>query len=235
MSRLHKYSKNVVTENVSREHRTGIPDTRDPHQQHHETWDFNEYNMYVTFSRPIRNNTTGIANGHNEAVVYVRKRTSQSEMQEIANLLFFLDEMTRSAQNYCIKRLSRNRYRDVFIGTKHTFYELSPNPYFQAVNKPHNVHECTEVRGVRVGKDGTLRSHERSVMLTLNVSMTSRELKALYIHEIAHSFCNHVLFRENDHDEDFRHNEKDFKRVLDMIGFDEKMLFYTPSFFRKNI
>jgi hypothetical protein len=204
-----------VIELVSRGQRTGIPEIDHPNV--HGNWDYNEYDKYHTHSIRLGEDV--------EATVHFKRNSDTAQFDEstahIIRTLHFLDAMTRQAQTYCKQHLNECPNSSLFASTKHVFYELPTSLAFNGVNKPKNVHDCALANGVNIGKDGTLRSHERYVMVEV-ASKSPRDLKALFVHEIAHTFCNHVLFRHDDHGEDFQNFERHFLQILDKLGYDRQ-------------
>jgi len=99
------------------------------------------------------------------------------------------------------------------------FCDIHPNNYllsemqlgtnFYGLNKPKNLYNANKPP---IGKDKTLRAGYRHVFLTLrnsNGKFNDKEkIMKLVIHEIAHTMCNHVTWRDDDHGKDFKHAEK---------------------------
>ena len=80
---------------------------------------------------------------------------------------------------------------------------------FYGLNKPKNLYNSNKPS---IGKDKTLRAGYRHVFVTLrnsNGKFNDKEkIMKLVIHEIAHTMCNHVTWRDDDHGKDFKHAEK---------------------------
>jgi hypothetical protein len=90
----------------------------------------------------------------------------------------------------------------LFVNTPHRFSEISDNPYFSGINKPKNIYESTSENDIFINvHDKLLRATWRLVMLKL--SLPPKKLYELYVHEIAHTFANHVQYRHDDHKEDY--------------------------------
>lgn len=99
------------------------------------------------------------------------------------------------------------------------FCDIHPNNYllsemqlgtnFYGLNKPKNIYNSNKPP---IGKDKTLRSAYRHVFITLRDSHgyfnDKEKIMKLVIHEIAHTMCNHVTWRDDDHGKDFKHAEK---------------------------
>ena len=80
---------------------------------------------------------------------------------------------------------------------------------FNGLNKPKNLYVSNDEK---IGKDGKLRASYRHIFLTLRNSKGNfnniNKIMKLVIHEIAHTMCNHVTWRDDDHADDFEHSEK---------------------------
>lgn len=99
------------------------------------------------------------------------------------------------------------------------FCDIHPNNYllsemqlgtnFYGLNKPRNVYNSNKPP---IGNDHTLRASYRHVFITLRDKKykfnEKNKIMKLVIHEIAHTMCNHVTWRDDDHAKDFKHAEK---------------------------
>ena len=87
--------------------------------------------------------------------------------------------------------------------------EMQIGTEFNGLNKPKNLYISNKPS---IGKDKTLRASYRHVFLTLrdkNYKFNNKDkIMKLVIHEIAHTMCNHVTWRDDDHGKDFKHAEK---------------------------
>ena len=183
-------------------------------------WDFSENDNYVPY------NIIYHEKNEPERFVYVKNITDTSKRDLHGRILCFLDVFTTHVQKYIKshKHLYHNKCLRLFCHTNHTFYELHRNTAFNGVNKPTKVHLCKHANDA-IGVDHKLRSHSRNVMIVIHDNVT--DLYNLYCHEIAHTLCNHVRFRKDDHhgntDVDFPHNEKLFKSIVDELNFREQL------------
>jgi hypothetical protein len=80
---------------------------------------------------------------------------------------------------------------------------------FYGLNKPRSLYISTKSP---IGKDKKWRASYRHIFITLrnkngNFNDINTIMK-LVIHEIAHTMCNHVTWRDDDHGKDFIHAEK---------------------------
>jgi hypothetical protein len=183
-------------------------------------WDFSEHDNYVPY-HIIHKDTT-----QPEKFVYVKNIIDTNRRELHGRILCFLDVFTRHVQHY-IKTsglYKKNKCLDLFMKTKHTFYELYRNIAFKGVNKPIEVHHCRHAKD-NIGKDHKLRAHSRNVMIVVQENVN--DMYDLYCHEIAHTLCNHVQFRPDDHhgdtEVDFPHNEKLFQSLVDELNFREQL------------
>ena len=177
------------------------------------SWDFDEFSDYIKKTYTY-NNT--------ERNVFVKDRFDPKKIEKHTNILFFLDKFTLNLQEYVKnnKLHVNNKCLKLFNDTKHTFYELYPNPHYNGVNKPKNVHEC-ENATENIGPDEKLRAHTRHVMIIIPDDVV--EMFDLYCHEIAHTLCNHVQFRPDDHhgdtEQDFPYNQKLVRKYAEELNF----------------
>jgi hypothetical protein len=119
----------------------------------------------------------------------------------------------------------------LFTETTHTIQELDPNdPNFMAVNKPKNTNY--QKTRVPIGADQKLRSLHRHVVIKLSDSDSSDsssdsddETLCLFIHELAHTPPNHVCFRPDDHNHDFRIFQALFLQIAKKNGFIQQTIF----------
>ena len=108
------------------------------------------------------------------------------------------------------------------------FLEIHPNNYllsemqlgtmFNGLNKPRSLSLTNKQKN---GKDENIRAGHRHVFITLRHSngkfKNINTVMKLVIHEIAHTMCNHVRWRDDDHGSDFKHAEKLIQDAYDHI------------------
>ncbi|AOM63430.1 hypothetical protein [Heterosigma akashiwo virus 01] len=97
----------------------------------------------------------------------------------------------------------------IYINTPHEIMEIN-GKHFNGLNKPKNIYE--RERTLPVGKDGIFRAERRVIMLKLFRDPV--RLFNLVVHELAHTFANHVKYREDDHGKDFKMYERFIKKTL---------------------
>ena len=82
------------------------------------------------------------------------------------------------------------------------------NTEFEGINKPRNLYKSK----TKIGKDGLLRAGYRHIFITIRDSNKNfndiNVIMKLVLHELAHTMCNHVTWRDDDHNSDFIHCEK---------------------------
>lgn len=100
----------------------------------------------------------------------------------------------------------------------HLLSEMQLKTPFNGINKPRNIHITNQEN---IGKDGNLRAGYRHIFLTLrdyNGNFNNIDIiMKLVIHEIAHTMCNHVKWRDDDHNDDFKNAEKIIKNAYKNI------------------
>ena len=77
---------------------------------------------------------------------------------------------------------------------------------FEGLNKPKNVGFVSKEDSI--GIDGKLRAKNRLIFIQLrkdnNNLKTIKEIAVLIAHELAHTAMNHVTWRDDDHDKNFK-------------------------------
>ena len=77
---------------------------------------------------------------------------------------------------------------------------------FEGLNKPKNVEFMS--KETRLGIDGKLRAKKRLIFIQLrkenNKLKPIKDLIGLIAHEFAHTAMNHVTWRDDDHDKNFK-------------------------------
>ncbi len=115
---------------------------------------------------------------------------------------------------------------NLYTRTTHTFQELdSSSNKFNAVNKPKDVQFYPNEE--RHGSDEKLRSFRRHVVLKIenNYRDSHNYIMCLLAHELAHTPPNHICFRHDDHNGDFRIFQSLFLSILKSKGFVRHAIF----------
>ena len=93
-------------------------------------------------------------------------------------------------------------------------HEIPDDVEFVGLNKPRMRYLSDEAP---VGPDKSIRAKYREVYLKLHVS--KKELYNLILHELSHTGCNHVNWRDDDHGSDFKAFENYLKYIAKNIKF----------------
>ena len=114
------------------------------------------------------------------------------------------------------------KYVDCFLSIHPHNYLLSEmqlNTQFEGLNKPKQLYKCNKYS---LGKDKYLKAKKRDIFLKLrknNGKFKSYELIIeLVIHEITHTMCNHVTWRDDNHHSDFKFSENLLKNVVNQMN-----------------
>ena len=176
-----------------------------------EFWDFDETKNY------------GIVNiqGNNYKVI--------KNFPDYYTAGYILNEIHMIIIKIC-NYLSLNYYRytkndqkiiDCFLQIHPNNYLLSEmqlNTQFYGLNKPRDLY-YSNLPGI--GSDGKLRSNFRHVFITLRDSNGNfnqfDKIMDLVLHEISHTMCNHVTWKNDNHNKDFKHAEKLLTKVYKRI------------------
>lgn len=162
-----------------------------------EKWDFPEDNI-----------PKYIINGH------LYKANNNKNAEKLASIRDSIDVLCSNLKNNKkeIHKSTKNkeylRGLDLFLeihNTEHlrSRYLLSEIPAgtkFSGINKPKQRY--VDYNSPKIGKDGHRRASYRDIFLDLKLS--DKKLRELIIHELAHTMCNHVTFRPDDHHADFK-------------------------------
>jgi hypothetical protein len=164
-------------------------------------WDLEESKGFINGISPygsiykIRN----IHNNNNETLVYLG--LIHKYIYELKNIL--------SKNNSSEAR--------VFVKTPHTIQEIPYNGVYEGINKPKCIVSCSN-DGLQFRKDNNYRAGVRHIMLSLRTKTGKLRkweiVKKLLLHELAHTMCNHITYREEgNHEDDFYNSENLLKSV----------------------
>ncbi len=92
--------------------------------------------------------------------------------------------------------------------------EIPNGSVFEGLNKPKGRYITREKN---IGTDYNLRASYRDVFLRTNMSL--HDYKLLVVHELSHTGCNHVRWRDDDHGPDFKKMEKFLLKMAKNIKF----------------
>ena len=111
-------------------------------------------------------------------------------------------------------------FLDIHFNSNQNYYlsEMQLNTQFNGLNKPRELYLSLSDQ---IGKDGKYRAKYRHIFLTLRKKdgnfKTTKSIIDLFIHEITHTMCNHITWRDDDHNEDFESCEKLLINVFNKI------------------
>jgi hypothetical protein len=161
-------------------------------------WDFNETKNYCTIV--VNNIPYKVLNQDNKHLVAIR-------LMEIKTLI---DNITDQVRVFKSKGLPEplNSMTTVFLSIHPNRYhvqEMQKYAKFVGLNKPKKV--TLNYNLPQMGKDNFLKAQYRLIFFKIRKGsriQTLNELVPLIIHEIAHTGCNHVTWRDDDHGRDFQ-------------------------------
>lgn len=167
-----------------------------------EFWDFSEVDNYITV------NIQGI----HYKVIY-----KYPDYYTAVKILHYINNIISAICIYFIVNYYRYSKKDQILidcfcdihPNNHILAEMQLNTDFYGLNKPKQLYNTNKPP---IGPDKTYRAKYRYVFLTLrdkygNFNNINKIMK-LVIHEIAHTMCNHIRWRDDDHGPDFKHAEK---------------------------
>ncbi len=157
-------------------------------------WDFNENKNYVIID--------------NYKVLNFDNAEAASDLLEQIDILILKTLISIEVNE------QRTPELDLLITTPYYLQEMQlPKDQgeiiFEGLNKPKEIHLT---RKQNIGVDGKLRAKYRVIFLTIrnnnNKLKKISSLKKLIAHELTHTAMNHVLWREDDHDDKFNKYNK---------------------------
>lgn len=100
----------------------------------------------------------------------------------------------------------------IFIITPHTIQEITFDCGFHGLNKPKGIIKYNK-DNFMFNKDNDLRAERRHILFEIRTKngkfKNLKFIKDLLIHEVSHTLCNHIRYRdEGNHEKDFDDNEK---------------------------
>lgn len=173
-----------------------------------EFWDFDEDINYKLVL--YKNELFKVLDLPNSIIAAKRLYQSQYFINKLASLVLLnLNNVNFKLKNMCI----------IFLSIHPDYYfvqEMQLGSQFEGLNKPREVHINNYLPSV--GKDKKLKANYRAIFLRLrdnnNKIKSFSELIPLIIHEVSHTGCNHVKWRDDDHGKDFQLFEKYLYNLL---------------------
>ena len=180
-------------------------------------WDFDETINYITIN--IDSIPYKVLNKKNN------KQISYQNSYNAALLLHSIRQQINLISIYL--RLNINNYTKNIQKCINCFLSIHPYNYllsemqdekllnipFIGLNKPRNVKNKLLMEPI--GRDKNLRAEYRDIFLNIrnydNSLKRLQSLMSLVIHEITHTACNHVTWKDDNHNNDFKSCEKIIK------------------------
>lgn len=170
-----------------------------------ELWDFDEKKNYI------------LINGY--------KVLDTTDATKAATLLNKIDNIIlRTLISVQLNESIITPELNLLITTPYSLQEMQlpkdqRNIVFEGLNKPKNVEFMSNERDI--GADGKLRAKKRLIFIQLrkknNKLKTIKELSGLIAHELTHTAMNHVTWRDDDHDENFKKVNKIILKHISLI------------------
>ena len=162
-------------------------------------WDFNEDTNYV-----IKN----VGSEKYKVLDFSDSYEAATLLYQIKNYILDLMSSISTVPSNCIDGIT------ILLSTPFQVQEMQLDTGFSGLNKPKGI---VKTRRNKVGPDGNLRAKSRVIFITLRGNngklKTLNQLKPLILHEITHTACNHVTYRDaGNHAKDFDKYHKFIKR-----------------------
>ena len=214
----------------------GVPTTIKENEETKNKWDIEEDENYEYVSVPL----SAVPN------VYYKVHTfRQDNMNKAVTILFLIDKLIQSIQHYLHNALFNKQIENkyipacqVFIDTPHTVQECH-HKSFHGINKPKEIIQLFRTNK-QFKKDNQYRATYRHVMLTLRTKESGNfkpwsYLKNLLLHELAHTMCNHITYREEgNHEKDFDDNEGFITDLVNTVPELKSITKEIENFIRNN-
>lgn len=151
-----------------------------------------------------------VLNNNRKYKVFVNHRSNKN-VEKVASLLYRIEQYVDHLKYYLKQYLNYNNqyiaHQNVFIDTPHIFQEIGSGTLYEGINKPKNIIQLQQFPKL-FSKDNQYRAGYRLVMLSLRTKSgnlrTWNKIKRLLLHELAHTMCNHITYREEgNHEKDF--------------------------------
>lgn len=193
-------------------------------------WDFDENRGYV--EEIIGGIEYKIMSGND-----VRKKANKlhKARQSVDNMtkfliehktLWMLDPQLKDGIDIFLKIHNKNNYRcranprgtwrlsEIPTEELQKKHQVAPYLTFYGLNKPKNVKFSKDINDASVGPDGKKRASWRSIFLTLSDEDDEDDFIELLTHELAHTACNHVTYRDKgNHGADFKRYHAFLKEI----------------------
>lgn len=179
-----------------------------------EFWDFDENINYITvnYNNKKYNVIYKFKNYINSAIILYK-------IDYILNLI--CQDLYKNYNQYSENdKIAIECFLSIHMNNNYKLSEMQLDTIFEGLNKPRDIYKSSKLS---LGKDTNFRAKNRHIFLTLrrkNGSFKSfNSIINLFIHEITHTMCNHIKWRDDDHGKDFNHYENLIKKVYKNIAF----------------
>lgn len=188
-------------------------------------WDLDETKGFVDMTIRINSFGGGGGGGADELVYKVINGRDKTLNNKVLHYIYLLDKYLFVLKKELLENFKTLPHEiqsgaEVLIKTPHSLQEIPANNSYEGVNKPKSIVTSLDVNGdpiddLSFALDNDVRSGCRHIMLHLRDASSSggsknklrnwnNVVKKLFIHELAHSMCNHCRYREEEnHSDDF--------------------------------
>lgn len=171
---------------------------------------------------PEDSNCKLVYNHSGDKQFYIRRffdKTDNLVVHYLDTIHNFIYLIKKKLLHYNVMQDKLEHAKIILIITPHTVGEMPINEKFEGLNKPKNIVKLSRPDGLQFKQDSDLRASNRHILLTLrdlNGNLKKeKDIKKLIIHELAHTMCNHVTFRDKgNHLDDFKRNEKFLTSII---------------------
>ena len=177
-----------------------------------EFWDFDESDNYIQIV--YNNNNYKVLKRHQDY-----KRTVQI-LNEIRTIILKICQYLE-VNKYSYSEIEQQRINCFLLIHPYNYLlsEMQIDTQFDGLNKPKNLYKSNN----KLGEDKYLRASYRDVFLRLRNNngqfRSNQSIIDLVIHEITHTMCNHVTWRDDNHGKDFTDSENLLKNVVLKLNF----------------
>lgn len=182
-------------------------------------WDFDETTNYIYYLSPNDNYCYKVLDNYKDYLkaIYIleKLRIIINEMCKFLSINFYHYSDKDKIAIKCFLDIHPNNY---------LLSEMQMKQMFEGLNKPRNLYSSNDEI---LGSDGKDRAQYRDVFLQLrknNKFKSYDSIIKLTIHEITHTMCNHIRWRDDDHGSDFKYYEKILLDVYKEVIQFEKIL-----------
>ena len=147
--------------------------------------------------------------------------------QAASYYLYIIDMYIKELGEYILSNIESTKKRGcfnemiIFLYTPYMLQELSKNSYYNGLNKPKNVQWKKENCPYNTILDNNFLASYRLIMLKIRENdgkltkwKGGEGVKHLILHELAHTCCNHITYREEGN-----HRKDDFEKCNKFLIF----------------